>query len=120
MSWVNRGGRSCVASASGSARSVALDSGTTIPNSSRMPVDPVDGRCTFDHQTFTHAVKGRQCLLRFRAGLYEAHRGPRCSLADRFGVDVVVLVALHKRPYVLSPVSVWPMPHRIELACKPV
>jgi hypothetical protein len=46
------------------------------------------------HQRLAYTVQRRQALLRFSFRCHEAHRWTACRLADGFGIDEVVLVAL--------------------------
>ena len=81
-------------------------------------MNPVDGGRAFGHQTFTRPMQGGEQLLGFGSRLDEAHGGPRRCFADRFGINVVVLVTLHKRTHILRRNQLCAAcPIAIELAC---
>ncbi len=61
----------------------------------------VDDCCATHHPALAHAMEGLQIQLVFGLDRHEAHRRPCNRLSDGLGIDVVALVRLHVRLYIL-------------------
>lgn len=76
----------------------------------------VIGLGAITHQRITHAMQGRQSLLRFRLRRYKPHGRTRRRFANRLSIHKVVLVTLDERPYELRRDEFGLMPECSQLA----
>src|SRR5271166_4659745 len=91
--------------------------GSDDPEFGEMRPDRVRGRSQLTDEQMPRPVQSQAGLLLRRFDRHEAHIGPLHGLANRFGIDRVVLLAFDVRLHVGRRHELHFMPERRELRC---